>query len=78
MSTFWMNAGKFVTLLHIFFLNNSQIFGRRLGLFKYCIKKLVAKKKLFKVVSATFLLVCIACLKESPCETRNNVFFVSL
>ena len=27
-----------------------------------------------KVVSVTFLLVCFACLKESTCETRRNVF----
>ena len=27
-----------------------------------------------KVVSATFLLVCFVCLKESTCETRKNVF----
>ena len=31
----------------------------------------------FKVVSATFLLVCFVCLKESTCETRK-IFFVSL
>ena len=28
-----------------------------------------------KVVSATFLLVCFVCLKESICETRKNVFY---
>ena len=28
-----------------------------------------------KVVSATFLLVCFAFLKESTCETRKNVFY---
>ena len=28
-----------------------------------------------KVVSATFLLVCFVCLKESTCETRKNVFY---
>ena len=34
------------------------------------------KKSLFlKVVSATFLLVCFVCLKESTCETRKNVFY---
>ena len=27
-----------------------------------------------KVLSATFLLVYIVCLKESTCETRKNVF----
>ena len=27
-----------------------------------------------KVMSATFLLVCFLCLKESTCETRKNVF----
>ena len=30
---------------------------------------------LLKVVSATFLLVCFVCLKESTCETRKNVFY---
>ena len=29
---------------------------------------------LLKVVSATFLLVCVFSLRESTCETRNNVF----
>ena len=29
-----------------------------------------------KVVAATFLLVCIVCLKESTCETRKNALFV--
>ena len=28
-----------------------------------------------KVMSATFLLVCFVCLKESTCETRKNVFY---
>ena len=28
-----------------------------------------------KVVSATFLLVCFLCLKESTRETRKNVFY---
>ena len=28
-----------------------------------------------KAVSATFLLVCCVCLKESTCETRKNVFY---
>ena len=28
-----------------------------------------------KVVSATFLLVCFVCLKESTHETRKNVFY---
>ena len=28
-----------------------------------------------KVVSATFLLVCFACLKEKTCETRKNIFY---
>ena len=28
-----------------------------------------------KVVSATFLLVCFLCLKESTCETRENVLY---
>ena len=31
-----------------------------------------------KVVSATFLLVCFACLKESTCGTRKNVFSFTL
>ena len=28
-----------------------------------------------KVVSATFLLDCFVCLKESTCETRKNTFY---
>ena len=28
-----------------------------------------------KVLSATFLLVCFVCLKESTYETRKNVFY---
>ena len=31
-----------------------------------------------KVVSAAFLLVYFACLKESTCETRKNVFYFFL
>ena len=31
-----------------------------------------------KVVSATFLLVCFVCLKESTCEARKNVFYFTL
>ena len=34
----------------------------------------VIKGYVLKVVSATFLLVCFLCLKESTCETRKNVF----
>ena len=30
---------------------------------------------LLKVVSATFLLVCFLDLNESPCQTRENVFY---
>ena len=33
------------------------------------------KLKCLKVVSATFLLVCFVCLKESTCETRKNAFY---
>ena len=29
----------------------------------------------FNVVSATFLSVCFACLRDSTCETRKNVFY---
>ena len=32
---------------------------------------------LLKDVSATFLLVCFVCRKESTCETRKNVCFTS-
>ena len=31
-------------------------------------------KKLIKVASATFLVVCVVRLKESTCEARKNVF----
>ena len=30
-----------------------------------------------KVVSATFLIFCFVCLKESTCETRKNVFYLT-
>ena len=30
-----------------------------------------------RVVSATFLLVSFVCLKESTCETRKNVFYLT-
>ena len=30
---------------------------------------------ILKVVSATFLLVCFVCLKESTFETRKNAFY---
>ena len=33
------------------------------------------RDKLLKVVSATFLLVCLVSLKESTCETKKNVFY---
>ena len=33
---------------------------------------------ILKVVSATFLLVCFTCLKESTCEARKNIFYVTL
>ena len=32
-------------------------------------------KDRLKVVSATFLLVCFLCLKDSTCETRKNVSY---
>ena len=35
------------------------------------------KNAILKVVSATFLLVCFVCLKESTCEIRKNVYFTS-
>ena len=38
-------------------------------------RKATEGKGLKKVVSATFLLVCFICLKESTFETRKNVFY---
>ena len=35
----------------------------------------VEMKTPLKIVSATFLLICFLCLKESICETRENVFY---
>ena len=32
-------------------------------------------KKLIKVASATFLVVCVVRLKESTCEARKNIFY---
>ena len=34
--------------------------------------------RILKVMSATFLLVCFVCLKESTFETRKNVFYFTL
>ena len=31
-----------------------------------------------KVVSTTFLIICFACLKESICEAKKNVFYFTL
>ena len=39
------------------------------------IKNIFYDKMDLKVVSATFLLACFVCLKESTCETRKNVFY---
>ena len=41
-----------------------------------CICKVFLKE--LKVVSATFLLVCFVCLKESTCETKKTVFYFTL
>ena len=30
---------------------------------------------MLKVVSTTFLVVCVVCLQESTCETRENIFY---
>ena len=38
-------------------------------------KRKNARESSLKVVSATFLLVYFLGLKESPCETRKNVFY---
>ena len=35
----------------------------------------ILKSQSLKVVSATFLLVCFVCLRESTCETRKNAFY---
>ena len=41
-------------------------------------QKLAAgRRHVLKIVSATFLVVCFLCLKESTCETRKNVYFIS-
>ena len=39
---------------------------------------ILASPEALKVVSATFLLVCFLSLKKSTCETRKNIFFISL
>ena len=35
----------------------------------------VALATSLKAVSATFLLVCFVCLKESTCESMKNIFY---
>ena len=43
------------------------------------IYKKAIKSKVFKVVvCATFLLVSFVCLKKSTCETRKNIFYITL
>ena len=44
-------------------------------IFLFILSLLYEESSDFKVVSATFLLVCFACLKEGTCETRKNVFY---
>ena len=39
------------------------------------LKTSIPYSQALKVVSATILLVCFACLKESTCETRKNAFY---
>ena len=60
-------------------------FNLQKGNFNFVLQKRMAtpllstgQKTLLKVVSTTFLLVCIVCLKESICETRKNVFYFTL
>ena len=49
-------------------IDSSQISGKLVTV------ELLSAVLHLKVVSATFLLVCVVCLKESTCETRKNVF----
>ena len=44
----------------------------------YILLSIIKKRKKLKVVSATFLLVCFVCLRESTRETRKNVFYFTL
>ena len=43
--------------------------------FQFYIMFIISCKLLLKVVSTTFLLVCVLCLKESIRESRKNVFY---
>ena len=53
------------------FLNNNNIYNLQFGFRQqYCTSHAL------KVVSATFLLVCFVCLKQSTCETRKNTFYL--
>ena len=54
----------FVSILFLRALNKSS-------LIKFTLISYVS----LKVVSATFLLVCFVCLKESACETRKSGFY---
>ena len=46
--------------------------------YKQCIANFKRWQDTFKLVSATFLLVCFLHLKESTCETKKNVFYFTL
>ena len=42
-----------------------------------CVSTMTLTARILKAMSATFLLVCFLCLKESTCETRKNVFYLN-
>ena len=59
--------------LYIFLNNNNIIYSLQFGFRQqYCTSHAL------KVVSATFLLVCFVCLKESTSETKKNAFYFTL
>ena len=69
----------YVIIVSITATNRKTEFARSFQKFQVIFIKahisLTQAKPLLRIVSATFLLVCFVCLKESTCETRKNVFF---
>ena len=88
MEKFAGDGGAFRTLLtdlskafdcipHDLIISKLEIYGFDIDALKPIQDYLANRKQSFKLklVSATFLLICFLSLKESTCQTRNNVFY---
>ena len=64
-------------MLFIYISQQPSYLCRRSEIYEkiYCIETKLFPFDTFKVVSATFLLVCFICLKENTCKTRKNAFY---